>query len=59
MVMKTHDHYANQKGFQQPGIPSVKKISKGKAKPTSPRSKAPRQAEEATSPGTDTSNGGM
>lgn len=30
-----------------------------KAKPTSPRSKAPRQAEEATSPSTDTSNGGL
>lgn len=56
MVMKTHNHYANQKGFNQPGIPSVKKVSKGK--PTSPKSKAPRQAEEATSPGTDSSNGG-
>lgn len=55
-TFKTHDHYANQKGFKQPDMP-VKTLAK--AKPTSPKSKSPRQAEEATSPGTDTSNGGM
>jgi hypothetical protein len=54
--MKTHDHYANQRGFNQPNVP--KKAIKVNTKPTSPGSKAPRQAEEATSPGTDSSNGG-
>ncbi len=52
--MKSHNHYANQKGFNQPSVIKMKKNTK----PTSPGSKAPRQAEEATSPDTDSSNGG-
>lgn len=52
---KSHDHYANQKGFNQP---MVKLPKKRNTKPTSPGSKPPRQAEEAVSPDTDTSNGG-
>lgn len=58
---KSHDHYANQKGMQQVFQKGQKfpKAPGKSAKPTSPMSNTPRQAEEAVSPGTDTSNGGM
>lgn len=69
MKSKSHDHTANQKGWQEhiptPSKSTVKQIGitppshKGRnTKPTNPGSKAPRQAEEAMNPGTDVSNGG-
>lgn len=61
-TFKTHDHYANQTGTNQPTpkptsprAPNTTGLNK---KPTNPGSKAPRQAEEAAPPDGIGSNGG-